>query len=217
MKRDNFTNDIANMGISDELRVSLYDLLASLFNQKITLEFALELKKSGMSDLLLKSIPKSDNGFNISRPEIEKLNVEFTRLFIGPGSHVSQYASVHRTDDQRAGEMWGNTTIEVKKFIEFYGLKISKTGSIPDHISILFEFMSKIIQTKLDAGNERNNENRLKAAKIEREFFLKYIDPWIDSFINNVLHMNPLPFYTAVIRFTANYIDNERTLYHDFS
>jgi TorA maturation chaperone TorD len=217
MKRNNFTEDIANMDISDELRVILYDVLARLFNQRITFEFALELNNNGIFDLLLKFISHSDNRFKISLSEIEKLNVEFTRLFIGPGPHVSQYASVHRTDDHRAGETWGETTVEVKKFIEFYGLKISKPGNIPDHISILFEFMSKIIQTRLDTLNKRNTENRQKAQQIERKFFRDYIDPWINSFLNDVLDMNPLPFYTAVMRLTDNFIDKERALFHNLS
>ena len=52
----------------------------------------------------------------------ENLAIEFTRLFFGPGPHVSPHESIYAEVDGEAGGLYGAKTVEVKKFIETTGL-----------------------------------------------------------------------------------------------
>ena len=159
------------------MRANIYGILSRLLGKELSLEFVTELQGIGFLDLL----SSMDRGF--VKPEdcrtidCEFLAMEYARLFIGPGPHVPPYASVHREDGAKAGELWGNSTGEIKRFLEFYGLKLSTKGIIPDHISVLFEFMERLIQARLKAVEEKDTNAASKANSIQKIFFNDHIAP----------------------------------------
>lgn len=200
--------------VLDQARAAIYGVLARIFDRETTPEFAEELSRIGFLEMLAKANPGvSPKDFRLSDSESQA--VEFTRLFVGPGSHVSPYASVYRKDDKRVGELWGTTTGEVKRFMTHYGLELSNTGAIPDHISVLLEFMERVLRARIKAMKERPDAMPKKkvdrtAGSIERRFFSDYIQPWAHEFLKRVERAKPSPFYASVVKFTDQFLTQER-------
>jgi TorA maturation chaperone TorD len=193
-------------------RATLYGILARVFDSELTPEFAEELDGIGFLEMLAEANPGvAVNDFQLSDPESHA--VEFTRLFAGPSPHLPPYASVYRKDDSRAGELWGSTTGEVKRFMADLGLETAKQGVIPDHISVLFEVMERVIRAKIEAAKGRHHESRRQecdtAGSIERKFFGRYIQPWAQEFLRRVEQAEPSLFYASVVKFARTFLAGE--------
>lgn len=91
---------------------------------------------------------------------LEDLAIEYSRLFIGPGRHISPHESVHLKEEGGRGLLWGEAAVKVKKFIEFSGLHYKPEYSgMPGHISVELEFMQIVTQKtgqNWDAGILKN-------------------------------------------------------------
>ncbi len=198
--------------MTDESRSGIYKLMSQLFDRELSLEFVRDLQKTGLFELLQNV--DSDFTFDTELDDFENLQAEYARLFVGPGPQVPPYASIYRKDDEKAGQFWGETTGEVKRFMAFYGLDLEKSGTIPDHISILFEFMEKVIRAKITASQAGDNHACLEADKIQKLFFRNYIQPWVERFFKQVLKVKPNSFYTAVVKFADQFIAEERTTFN---
>lgn len=206
-------SEVKTSTTDENLRAAQYELLSRLYDGPPDVELLAELTRLGFFSF------SEENSKLIKSEEsdIEELEVEYTRLFIGPGQHIPLFASVHRNDDDRSGDLWGSTTGEVKRFMKHYGLTLSKPGQIPDQIAILFEFMGKVIRTKIQTGTPKGEEKgqineAFDAFYIEQEFFINYIDSWIDRFLDLVERFEPHLFYKCLIQFTRGFIRQERDL-----
>lgn len=199
-----------NKPLEDEVRAFLYGIFGQLYNGEISARFARELNKTGITKGLYASNPCLNVSEDLSDSNLEDLSVEFARLFVGPGPHIPLYASVHRDDDKRAGELWGSTTEEVNRFMTHYGLKLSNSRKIPDHLSILFEFMEKTILAKIECVNNGNDTQLQEADRIQIRFFHDYMEPWIEKFLTKVIKMRPQPFYKSVVMQTHRFIMLEK-------
>jgi TorA maturation chaperone TorD len=197
-------------GYPDDVRGALYGVLARLYGHELTPEFAGKLHRIGFFRMLAEVNSSFEEAESIPSLDYELLSTEFARLFIGPGSHVPLYASVHREDDDRSGELWGSTTGEVKRFMEHYGLKLTRPGIIPDHISVLFEFMERLILAGRETSRNENPDACQEADKIQRQFFQSYVTPWIDSFFQRVERMKPQMFYASVLLLTKQFMEQEK-------
>lgn len=194
----------------DKPRAALYGILGHLYNHELTRGFAEELHRAGFFEMLASVEPGFRVEQNLQVLDFGSLEVEFARLFVGPGPQAPPYASVYRKDDQRPGQLWGSTTGEVKRFMAHYGLELTTPGTIPDHISVLFEFMEKLLQAKIDAFARSDDKACLVAERIQRRFFLDYIDPWIERFLLRVEKADPLQFYAAVAKCTSQFMAREK-------
>jgi TorA maturation chaperone TorD len=200
----------------DQYRANIYGILSHIYMHELTDDFVQDFLNNDFISKLIEDLDILTSELELDN--LEKLSIEYTRLFIGPSPHVAPYASVHYDTENLSGQIWGSITGEIKRFIEFHGLYFNSEGVIPDHVSILYEFMEKIIRSKVSISRSNQNrsvkrEKRNKAYEIQRQFFLKYIDPWIDSLFSNVLKANPHVFYKTVVDFNKNFIELERKLF----
>ncbi len=201
-------------------RKEIYAFLAALFREELKAEQITAMLESGIIERL------NDAGCNIDinafldkpidRIE-EELAVEFTRIFIGPGKHVVPYESIYVPDqDGRVGYYWGECTVDVKNWVEHYGLKISEMyDSIPDHVSIELEFMEKVIELEEISWRKGDNETALKCLEVERTFFNKHIIKWVPHFCERVQAAAELDFYREIAGLTKDFILEEERLLNE--
>ncbi len=198
---------------ADQVRIGLYYVLAQLYDTEMTLAYATELHQAGFFVTLNACHPEFKTPEAPDALDLESLAVEFARLFLGPGPRTPPYGSVFREDDERPGELWGTTTAKAKRFMAQCGIEPTNPGAVPDHISVLFEFMAKVLQAGVEAGAEGDEVARRAALKMAREFFRAHIHPWVETFLRRVRAAQPLSFYRAVIELTAWLLDVEREEY----
>ncbi len=143
---------------------------------------------------------------------IEELAVEYTRLFLGPGRHISPHESVHHelTDGRKWGTLWGDSTMEVKEFIESSGLELRPDSNlIPDHISVEFEFMQLLTEHEEGAIRQSDKESLRACHGMQRHFLGKHISKWVPKFCSEVIVKAENPFYRQMAEFAKSFVEFE--------
>lgn len=198
---------------SAKSRSEIYGLLATVFREEPTGALIRELRGPHLSGVF------SDMGVNLgdafyNDPESkveEDLALEFTRLFIGPGPHVSAHESIFAEVHDGAGGLWGAKTVEVKKFIETTGLDYSDgfTG-MPDHISVELEFMCELVAWEADKWAQQDRKSAEYCRSVQRMFLEQHLLVWIEPFCDAVTNQAEMPFYRAMADLVRTYMEFER-------
>jgi TorA maturation chaperone TorD len=174
-------------------RANIYWILSKIYIKEPTRELLDLLKEVGLN-------PKE---------KLEDLEVEYARLFIGPGKHIAPCESVHRSDDK--GFLWGESTVAAKKFIEAAGLKYKTDFSgMPDHISVEFEFMQKLIDEEIISSKNGDAEAAKRARQIQKKFFEEHIGKWVPLFCEKIKEESSLRYFQDVADLTKNFILQEK-------
>ena len=203
-------NDMVEMATA---RANVYGLLADIFRE--------EPSETLLSKLGAEEFSTALNALNLSLDEmfestsrvqlVEDLALEFTRLFIGPGSHLSPHESMHV--EPRFGEQnsfWSEQTVEVKKFIEATGLEIDESFTgMPDHISAELEFMQRLTAKEAEAWKEPDEAFAANIMKIEKRFLDEHLSQWAPRFCNRVIAQAEHSFYRCFADVMEGFLDFE--------
>ncbi len=203
---DHWTPDPA----TSRARCAIFGLLSELFRVEPSIELIGRLRSDEWRSLLADldiEIPASFTDGSPSEVR-ERLSVEYTSLFIGPGVHLSPHESVHaRTGSTRDGELWGELTVQVKRFIEATGLTYATASpGMPDHISTEFEFMARMAAAEAEMVERGDVENAVGCLAIQRRFYNEHLNRWIPEFCGKILDVDRSGFYNAVARLTLAYL-----------
>ncbi len=107
--------------------------------------------------------------------------------------------------------LWGESTVEVKKFVESLGLKYKEADtSIPDHISVELEMMQKVIAKEWQAWNKNGGKEALYFLKIEKMFIEDHLIKWIPQFCDKVISEAEQSFYRELAKITKSFIEFEK-------
>jgi len=140
----------------------------------------------------------------------ESLAIEYTRLFIGPGSHISPHESVFVNVDGSEGGLWGEKTVEVKKFIETAGFDyLPDFSGLPDHIGAELEFMQKLAETEAHLWSDCEAERADWCLKVQKKFVDEHLSKWVPDFCEKVIEKAEMPFYTEMAKVTRSFIEFE--------
>jgi TorA maturation chaperone TorD len=195
-------------------RSNIYGLLATIYRREMTSDLLKQIKDPSMLGVLSTLGLKLNNGF-LKKPEhelLEDLAVEYARLFVGPGKHISPHESVHhKKEGVQSGQLWGELTAEVKSIIESSGLEyISEYTGMPDHISVELEFMQQVILREAQAGQADDDKTALLCREHEKKFVDEHLFCWIPDFCEKVIKAAELSFYREMARLTHRFIEFEK-------
>jgi TorA maturation chaperone TorD len=194
-------------------RSNIYGFLAAVYRQELTSELYQQMKDNEFQEVLSSLGVKLNNGFfqNSEKELLENLAVEYTRLFVGPGKHISPHESVqHKKEGVQSGQLWGELTAEVKKIIESSGLEYtSEYTGMPDHISVELEFMQQVVRREAQAWGADDDETARLCLKNEKKFIDGHLCGWIPEFCEKVIETAEMPFYREMARLTRSFIEFE--------
>jgi TorA maturation chaperone TorD len=195
-------------------RSNIYGLLATIYRREMTSDLLKQIKDPSMLGVLSTLGLKLNNGF-LKKPEhelLEDLAVEYARLFVGPGKHISPHESVHhKKEGVQSGQLWGELTAEVKSIIESSGLEYkSEYKGLPDHISVELEFMQQVILREAQAGQADDDKTALLCREHEKKFVDEHLFCWIPDFCEKVIKAAELSFYREMARLTHRFIEFEK-------
>lgn len=138
--------------------------------------------------------------------DIESLLVEHARLFIGPFHLVAPpYGSIYLDD---AGTVMGDSTARVAAFYHSCGLHLADDfHELPDHFAVELEFISYLAfkQREAEAGGDPDEVSRIVC--LQKEFLDRFLLPWLGPFTSAIIADGEAPFYRAVARCTAAFIN----------
>ncbi len=195
-------------------RSNIYGLLSLIYRTEVTKDLLAHIKKPEFLSVLSDMGAKLEDDF-LKGPEdklIEDLAVEYTRLFLGPGQHISPHESIHHdTGDGDWGQFWGRSTVEIKKFVETSGLKFkSDYTGLPDHISVELEFMQLAAKREMQALEEKDNDGLLYCLKMEKMFIEEHLVKWVPIFCDKIISEAELSFYREIAKVTKNFMEFEQ-------
>ncbi len=196
-----------------EARSSIYSFLSLIYRTEVTENLLKQIKETNMLSTLSDMGASFEKDF-LQRPDkelIEDLAVEYTRLFLGPGEHISPHESIyHERGDGDWGQLWGADTVAVKKFIEASGLKYkTEYTGLPDHVSVELDFMGEVIKREAEAWKDNDREGAAYCLKIQKKFIKKHLGAWVPVFCDKVVEHAELSFYRELAKFTGNFVKNE--------
>ncbi len=194
-------------------RSHVYGLLAAVYRREITSDLLDRIKDPGFLGVLSGlGVGLDDDFLDVPESELlESLAVEYAMLFLGPGEHISPHESVQsKSDDGQPGSLWGKSTVEVKKFIEFSGLNYTSdyTG-LPDHVSVELEFMQQVTLREVQAWKEADKDKATACRQVEKKFIEEHLIRWIPNFCEKVMQEAELPFYRSLASLTRSFIEFE--------
>ena len=190
-------------------RSDVYRFLAVLFAVEPNLTLLRQIRKTdfvqALSELGIefeKDLPEKSE-----REILDEMIQEYTRLFIGPGKHISPHESVHHDGE---GLLWGDSTARVKTFIKSSGLKYrSDFKGIPDHISVELEFMYRLVKAEEEARQKNDPARLKKILNLERRFVSEHLSRWIPRFTERVIEAARIDFYRRIAILTKEFILHE--------
>ncbi len=200
------------MDVTTEYRTNTYGFLSTVYLQEPSREFIKTLRESNLLDVLNKSDLRFDKTINndVSDKHLNNLVLEYTRLFIGPGKHISPYESVYRDN---CDALWSETTVEVKKFIESSGLQYSSNWSgLPDHIGVELEFMQRLTCHEKEAWTGEDKETAIRCLEFEKKFIDEHLSQWVPIFCEKVKEETRVAFYGEMAELTRRFIDFDSEL-----
>jgi len=196
------------------MRSHLYGFLATVYRQEVTPDLFRRVKDPQFLEALSDLGADWSGDFSKKSEEeiLEDLAMEYAMLFLGPGKHISPHESVHhQREDGQWGQLWGESTVEVKKFIETAGLNYhSDFTGMPDHISAELEFMERVTEREGQAWKENDEKAALYCRKIEKKFIEEHLLKWIPQFCDKVTEAAELPFYRDIAVLTKHFIVFEK-------
>lgn len=192
-------------------RSHVYGLLATVYRQEITSDLLCRIKDPQFLGVLSGLGVEFQSDF-LEKPEevlLEDLEVEYAMLFVGPGKHISPHESVHhQIEEGKWGQLWGDATVEVKKFIKATGLNYNPAYSgIPDHISVELEFMEMLSRREAQDWSEGNEESALKILDVELRFERDHLSHWVPNFCDKVIERADSSFYREMAELTKCFIE----------
>lgn len=201
-----------NTGRADsaQKRCNVYGFFARIFRSEISKDILKNIKETGLLAVLIDMGAEFDDDFlHVSDSKlIDDLAIEYARLFIGPGNHISPHESVfHERPDGDWGSLWGADTVAVKKFIESTGLYYKpEFKDLPDHISVELEFMMTLTAREALAWNENDREGAIYCKKIQKKFLKNHICRWVPIFCDKVIGAAELSFYREIAKVTKDFL-----------
>ena len=196
-------------------RRNCYGLLALVFRDAPTWEVIAQLRAPPLAEVL------SRFGYDVTQDlageleaVTERLGEQYTQTLVGPGPHVSPYASVHRGNE---GQLWGDSTVWVNRFIEMTGLSFRNNwGSIPDHIAIELELMQRLTAHEAElwmhiASAPSDDKGTLdkqlhQCLQAQEDFLREHLCEWVPQFCRRVLEISTSLFYREMARLTKSVV-----------
>ncbi|MGI1658391.1 MAG: TorD/DmsD family molecular chaperone [Desulfitobacterium sp.] len=165
------------------------------------MEEVLSLLKETLRDFRPDIVPilAEMESFLVGETNIEDLNLEYAKLFIGPFDLLAPpYGSIY-LDGQR--RVMGDSSVKVLQAYQEAGLKLSdEFKQPPDHIITELEFVYFLIAKYLET-----KDNQWLTMK--DTFMNKYLKSWMGDFTKRIQEYAQSPFYKGLANLTLELVN----------
>ncbi|MGD2088864.1 MAG: molecular chaperone TorD family protein [Candidatus Aminicenantes bacterium] len=192
-------------------RSAIYGLLSLLYRAEPDVNLVSRLREQNILDHLVEAGMALDKQEFTAAPieEVrENLAIDYTSLFIAStDQRISLNESIYH---QQEGFFWGHSTVAVNDFIRSLGMTIdSDWTGFPDHISVEFEVMKKLVECEQVALEQNNRDRAKKCQKLQREFINSHISLWVPQVCERIIHQAQTSFYKELAALTKDFVDHE--------
>ena len=199
------------------------ELVSSLLNGSLVQMFKMTLgnlddEKVTHAIEIVERYTKKCNGNSLS-DVIREMNIEYNRLFVGPGHLPSPpYESVYLTidEDNKDGIVLGDSALDAKYQYLSAGISLPEDFTdLPDHIGVELDFMSYLCFEESSKIQEGDDEGLCDVVNKQYDFITNHLDNWISSFTDAVVNSTELDFYKGLVQITEFWIRNDQKSFLD--
>ncbi len=193
-------------------RSRLYGLLSTVFSHEPSAEFLAHLNTPEL--VVAFSCVGIDLGDEFRRETVaelaDDLAVEYTRLFLGPGKHISPHESVQLK--RGSGILWGPETPAVRAAYQAAGFDIDEDETeIPDHLGVELGFLSHLAGEEAQSWQDHDQEQAAGLLYLQHKFISEHLGKWVAEFCRNVKEEADLTFYAAFADLLHGYLSGEKS------
>jgi TorA maturation chaperone TorD len=193
-------------------RSHIYGLLSLLYRREPNVELVDFLRKQGTFVSLSRTNVSLDEReqYRVSSKETaEKLAVDYTSLFVVPGTRIPLNESIQCNDD---GLFLGKSAGKMKSFLKSLGIKVdSDWKGFSDHISVEFEVMRKTAADEGAAMEENDSRRAEKYRMLQVDFLNSHISRWVPQICDQIIARANTSFYRELATLTKAFIQHEST------
>jgi TorA maturation chaperone TorD len=191
-------------------RGHVYELLAVVFRRPLDARQLERLRAPEMIAAMSAADidPGNDFAKGHSAALLDRLAIDYTQLFHGPGEHIAPYEGIQRGVDD---ELMGAAADEVRGFMAKVGFSVPpECGELPDHISVELAFMGELARREAEALASGDEKTAQLAASLQRRFMTVHLERWAEQFASKVRSRAETTFYAAMARLLSNFMADER-------
>ena len=138
--------------------------------------------------------------------QAEVIALEYCRLFVGPGPHLSPHEAILRGEKRH----WGEHTVAVNAAYQNAGFEMApEVLEMPDHVGVELAFAAMLCQREAEhiERGETQGAERLRAVRMR--FLEDHLAAWLPDLAEQVAHRAELSFYKTLSKIAADWIANE--------
>ena len=202
-----------------ESRVSMYSMLAQLFQKEVSTEQLHELQRMNFPTATGNTLV--DEGYRDMYDylklawdqSVDELKVDYSRTFIGHGSNgysaAYLYESVY-TSGRRllAREARG----EVLEAYRENGLKKGKWNDMEDHLGLMLEFMQVLASRSCEALQAQDYARFDELLEKQHDFVRNHLLNWLPMMLDDVLRFAQTSFYQGLAKLVLGYAEVDEEL-----
>jgi DMSO reductase family type II enzyme chaperone len=146
---------------------------------------------------------------NLAQGGADELEVEYNRLFVGPGApRVYPYESLYRDS---TGLVMGPSAGEVLQTYRRNGLAINTAfKDLPDHIAVELEFMARFCCEEARAESAGRADLALRLKQEQRSFLDAHLATWLPAMCEKVIRETTSTMYRGFAEIAATFVGWDR-------
>lgn len=143
--------------------------------------------------------------FSAGKNDKPSLEVEYTRLFIGPFlGPAPPFGSVYLEQGHR---LMGESTMDARRHYLSLGLDLAAdVKEAPDHISIELEFMYALIRQCIPYITADDCDAYWQNVSRQRLFLENHLSAWIPAFSDKILEHTRMPYFRLLALILRTFI-----------
>lgn len=196
--------DVEELGAA----AALYAFLSHLFLHEPTLEELRELA-SGEQGQRLREMGYDLLGETGGQPpekQAEELAVEYCRLFIGPGPHLSPHEAILRGEQKH----WGDSTVAVNAAYAQAGFRMApEIHEMPDHVGVELAFVAMLCEQEARFLARGAAAKAASARSARRQFLIEHLGVWLPLMSRELAARGKLTFYKTAARLALEWVESE--------
>jgi len=210
-------SDYKNLAQQAEQRSNIYGFLSVAYTEEPSPDFLENVRDESLVKALqelgvvLDEITEADDQEKL----LEKLAVEYTRLYVGPGHHIPPFESVYvdaqEVDGKKVlGMMGGKAAKAVSQELEKYGYKVTQNfRNMSDHIATELALMRFLALEENEAWKKKDKKKALMLLASQQNFLSEHLVRWAPEFCDRAKDYAKLKFYQTIASLTKEFVLSE--------
>lgn len=202
--------DIQKIAGGESARQDVYQGLAECYQLPgERLNDILQRLENRLKDMDSQALPYAvELIYELDRQSVERLTIEYARLFVGPYSlPAPPYGSIYIENERK---VMGDSTLDVLKRYRQFGLDLpSGLKEVPDHITVELEFMYFLIFKEVESILSDDPAASQFYLSEQAAFLSDHLMNWIPDFTENMITYSGIEFYRCLAKLTHLFISED--------